>query len=1404
MKDSCRFLILCFFLCSAMVQARDYLTYTLTKSDGLSDTYVRDVVQDGGKGCLWFATLNGLNQYDGYTMTNVITRKAMQNDEIPDNRIAKVYSWGKNYIWVKLRGDIYACYDLQRQRFVFHTNSRNPRETYRSSLLLADQVWLMDASNGCMRISVDNQRFVSKSYTAENHLLPSSHVNTVRQGAQGNVWIATNKGLVWVEHGGKSRIIDAKYNIMYIVTCQGKDFFVTEDGKILAYSHGKLSLVSKTSHLPSGLKVKGAFACRGNVFVATTGKVYECNSRNAILRERGDIPVSDAKVVEDNRGNILLANKAGQVYYFSKSYDFYCKLPFGVKAIREDLNFKAVTTSDQQVMISTKGFGLFIIDLKNLMKTNSHQAVADHYPTKSNNVLSIYEDRQGNVWVLQEDVGALCLEKSQVIANFASFEKTGSIADLMEENMVRMLKKSKDGRIYACSQNGKLSVFDNKDLVAMGTQYGNVLSHAVAHGGESWWGTRDGVYIDNKKYAHDKKTATSLSSNKVSDILCDHKNRMWLACYGGGLDLARYVNGNWQFAHFFNQTREVKEARVLLQDHKGKIWLGTGEGVFVFDPDQLIANKTKGQHLTINRNPKMDEIHAIMEDSKHRVWVAITGTGVALYDNTGNQPRLVKVFSHADGLGDNNVQSFVEDNQGRIWVGNNYGVSYCHEKKGYFNNYLISYSMQGNRCMENAACKLDNGMIAFGTKEGVAYFYPSQVARNSHPSQASVTFMMVNGIPLEQLEEDQYSKDGNHYYFSHSQNSLLIKFSDFSFDRDHGSQYSYWLEGFDREWSVASGDPSASYKNLPPGTYTFHLRNSDNQGNWSKEKACLKITIHPPFWATWYAWILYVLIISLVIYYVWRQLEDKRQLMEKIRLEQQLTNFKVHFFTNISHEFRTPLTIILGAMDNIRDKGELPGSIKQPISNMLKSTQRMKRLIDRLLDFTKVQERKVTLHVEKTEVVGFARDLWSYFKQIAQNKQIEYQFSTFSKEMTLPIDKKKVDTILCNLLSNAIKYTPSKGEVTLRIEKDGKADELLFQVIDNGIGIKEEKRKQLFDRFMQSSFSYDSIGIGLYLSSQLAQLHHGSISYEARPSGGSIFTLHIPASEKAYAQHEFVQQETAPIIDEHKEKAWLEEYKEIAGKSLNDKRVLVVEDDDDVMNFLSQELKSYFVIQTACNGKEALEKLEEGRPDLIISDVMMHVMDGYELTRKLKTDDRYDDIPVILLTALNEDAKKAKGYDAGADDYIEKPFSMKMLVSRCVQLMQQHDKLKARYSQMSAEEPQKVQTIIKEERDKKFIDILDGWIARHMSDPGLNIDTLASSLSYGRSTFYTKVSSLTGMTPNNYVRKKRLEAGKRMLEDSNDTVAEISYKTGFSNPYYFSKCFKQEFGISPSTYRKGN
>ncbi len=1390
------------------LNATEYLSYSLSTSEGLSDMYVRDVVQDRYNGCLWFATLNGLNRYDGYTFSNVTSREVMQRGDMPDNRIRKIHLWGKSFLWLKLRGNVYACYGLRAHRFLFHTNPTNTDETYNDISLMENEVWLYDSANGCMRVKIEGEEFTPPNkFSTANNTLPSQHVNFVRKGTGGNVWIGTDKGLVRVTQSNVCTTIKGKYDIIaYIPIIKGKkELFVTSAGDILTVSGGKLLSVRCQGKLPAGLKVKNVTTVNGRFLMTTKEDVYEYLPQQNRLGRSAAVAVKDAIIIVDNCNNRLIVNNNGDFHFFTDKRQYHGSLPFANIQSRRDLNFKAVTTKDGQLLVSTNGQGLFSVDTKG--KASGH-AESHQIPTPNDNILSICQDRQGNVWVLPEDMGVLCLTPNWSTAAFAPFPAQKATANDDHHQMVRMLRNTKDGNTYAANMGNGLAVYSGGELQSLGSAYGSVLGVAIDNGGTHWWGTRQGVFVGDRQYRHDKANALSPSSDKVSDVLCDTKGRMWLACYGGGLDLAVRQKDTWAFRTFFTWSKEVKEARVLCQDHNGMIWLGTGEGVILFNPDKTAMGQKAYRQLLTNKNPKMDEVHAILEDSKHRVWVAITGTGVVLYDNRGKTPRLVRVFANSDGLGDNSAQSIVEDSKGRIWVGTNSGVSCYNEARQHFNNYSLSnLNLFGNRCLENAACTLPNGAVAFGTKNGMAYFNPDNMVRKPLTTKAGLIAILVNNSPLEQLEsEDKAQYDGKVFHLDHTHNSIQIRFSDFSFDREHNSQYTYRLEGYDKEWSEPSKIPTAVYKNLPPGTYKFHLRSSYMDSDWSEDRTMVTFTIHPPFYATWYAWLIYILAAATIAYFVWREVEDKRRLRERIRVEKQLTDFKMHFFTNISHEFRTPLTVILGAMDSIREKGELPGNLKQPVSNMLKSTRRMKRLIDRLMDFSKTEDGKMQLCVEDTEVVSFTRDIWAFFQQVAQNKRINYHFSTFAKEHHAPLDRKKADSIMCNLISNALKYTPMGGEVTVSLEHDSQNGQLQLRVADSGVGIKEEKQKELFSRFMQSSFSYDSVGIGLYLSGRMATLHHGSITYMARPEGGSIFTLALPDSADVYAADEMAQQEAQALaVDARKDEAWLEGYKEATGLSLNDKRILIVEDDADVMDYLCQELRKYFVVSTACNGKEALDMVAEQRSDLIITDVMMPVMDGYELTGKLKTNDDLYDIPVIMLTALNEEQKKAKGYDAGADDYIAKPFSMKMLVSRCAQLMRQHDRLKASYSTMVSEEPQKVQTIIREERDKKFVDILDNWIMRHLSDTELNIDTLASSLSYGRSTFYAKVNTLTGMTPNNYIRKIRLTEAKRLLEEEeNITVAEVSYKTGFSNPYYFSRCFKQEFGMPPSTFRRGS
>lgn len=1393
-----------FCLCIHSIYASDYLSHTLTKSEGLSDMYVRDVVQDNDKGYLWFSTLYGLNRYDGYMMRSVISPEAIQKGDIPDNRVFTAHPWGKLYLWLKLRGNIFACYDIRANRFVYHTNLDG--YTY-EKLFLADAhvAWFYDSEHGCLRVVCKKGEMKRLFLNVKNGLLPSNHVNFVQTGLGGKTWISTTRGLVCHENE-KSRIVDAKHNVVAMVKHGGCEYFITAQGLVLTYRNHKLYGLSPTK-LPMNVVAKNAMMYRQLILLTTSAGVYEYDIKNRALRPSQQIQAQNAHIVIDNRNHSVMMNERGKVYYFVGSDRYvYTQLPYAYTSNIKNLNMHVVTTMSGQVMIATNGFGLFQFNPATRMSDGYVQSSL--YPTASRYIMDIYEDRLGNIWIPQEDLGVLCLNRVNLIGHFLPLvtQKPGDSGFDQHANTVRMLRKLADGKVYVASLTDKVGMLVGSRLENMTTRYGSVLSVEIDRLGRYWWGARDGVFVGDRHYVPDKNISTSISSNKVSDILCDSKGRVWLACYGGGLDLAHSKGGKTgetTFSHFFTQSREIKGARVLLQDHRGMIWLGTGEGVFVFDPDQMAKGNKKYIHLVTNRNPKMDEIHGIFEDNQHRVWVAITGTGVALYDNTGSTPKLRRVFRRMDGLSDNMAQAIVADRQGKIWVGTNDGVSRFDEVSQRFKSYRMSLDILGNKCMENSACLLDNGMLAFGTKAGIAYFDPARLPRCEQQEQVAITSLSVNGTDAGEYLQGKMLLEEETVCLSHSQNSLMFTFSDFSFDVNHSSLYSYKMDGVDKKWSVPSKESSATFRNLPPGDYTLHVRSCNVLGEWSKNEAVLHVEICPPLWATWYAYLFYLLVLSAIVCYVWNQWNNTRKLKEKLELEHRLTEFKMHFFAHVSHEFRTPLTVILGAMEHIREQGELPGHLKLPFSNMLRSTNKMKRLIDRLLDFTKMQEGRMQLQVEETEAVSFMRDIWGDFKLLAENKQICYQFSAFAKEQMTLMDRHKIDTIVSNLISNAIKYTPNGGKVTVVLSKDEKAGQLLVKVMDNGCGISKEKQRQLFSRFMQSAFAYDSMGIGLYLSHQLAQLHHGEISYEAQPDGGSIFTLRLPLSSTAYSDGELVQEKHGFFADEKKDKAWLANYKELQGKSLNDKMVLVVEDDADVMDFLCSELIHYFQLQKAGNGKEALELIQQKRPDLIISDVMMPVMNGYELSRKLKTNDELYDIPIILLTALNGENKKAKGYEAGADDYIEKPFSMKMLVSRSMQLMMQHDRMKASFAQMNVEEPKKVKAIIKVDRDKKFIDILNGWIIRHLDDPELNVDTLASSLSFGRSTFYAKVSALTGMTPNNYIRKIRFQEAKRLLEESNDTIAEIAYKTGFGNPNYFSKSFKKEYGVSPSTYRKG-
>ena len=1374
------------------VQALDYRSHLLSHADGLNSNFVRAMVQDS-TGFVWFGTLNGLCRYDGYTMKEVAGRQTVNEGIIPDNRMVNIYLWGNRFLWCKLRGNLFVCYDLQENRFVDYTGRGETPIVFRTGYFdNPEEAWLLDRTNGCRRVTFDGKRFASQDFTTQNRQLPSDYVNFIRQGLHGRTWIATTKGLVLYERQ-RTRTLSHD-DVSSMVILDGKEYFVTSQGGISLYANGRLSVLVKGS--PSFPVVTGAVARPAihQMVIATKGDTYEYGIKDRRLQKSTAITAKGCTVVSDNRGNHLLSNNRGQITWMDGKGTTYRTMSlFGTAdRVLPDLRLQAVTTQGGEVWMSTYGEGLFVYSLHTGQLTAVREGRNTDALIQTNYLRGLMEDCNGNVWISQENLGVTCAHPLDAGCQYVALstpERNGGWD--FQHNTVQTLRCDTDGSVYLVNPAGLLMTL-NADLTVAPTKDENIagtLTKRVQADNHRYIGTRDnGLYIDGRPYVHQDDDSLSLSSNRISDFICDAKGRLWIAAFGGGLDMAEADGkGGYRFRHFFHGSREERDSRTVITDHHGRIWLGNGEGVRVFRPDSLLMDSRHFLLLKTNGNAKMDEVHDIFEDSRHRVWVCLSGSGVTLYDNAGASPRLIGHITTDDGLGSDMPQVVVEDRHGRIWIGTHHGVSQYDETSGKMLNHIYVNSPWSNICMERAACRMTDGRLVFGTKHGLLVISPDISSPKRKPLIA-ITDLLVNGISVDSRLQD--------VSLSHSENSLTFHFTDFAYDADKTSRYTYRLEGYDKEWAAPSTLSFATYKNLPPGQYTFVLRDYDRP----EAEVSLTVTIRPPFWLSWWAYLIYIILAAAIVYQLYHHFKRINELHNRIKVEQQLAEYKLQFFTNISHEFRTPLTIIQGAMERIREAGNIPGNLKQPVGNMQKSVKRMSRLITRLMDFRKLQEDKMELAVEETEVIGFVRDIWSTFRDMADNKHINLQFATFASTYKVPVDRRKLESIAYNLMSNALKYTPAGGSVTVRMGKDDAGQQLLMEVTDTGVGISKERQQDLFGRFNQSGSSNDSIGIGLYLSYQMAVIHKGSLKYRENPEGGSIFTLTLPATAEAYTEADYAKEMDTTIVEDKQHDKWFEDYREVAPPSMNDRKLLIVEDDDDVRNFLTTELRSYFDISEACNGQEAWRLISEQRPDIILSDVAMPLMNGFELTKRIKKDASLADIPVVLLTALTDDMKRERGFQVGADGYIQKPFSMRTLMARLSQLLEQRDKLRNSYSNVEAAP---VVAVIKDERDKKFLMQLDNWIYGHMADTTMNVDELALTMGFGRSSFYRKVNTLTGMTPNNYIRRIRMEKSKELLEETNLTISEVAYKTGFNSAFYFSKIFKDYYGMAPSYFRNG-
>ena len=650
--------------------------------------------------------------------------------------------------------------------------------------------------------------------------------------------------------------------------------------------------------------------------------------------------------------------------------------------------------------------------------------------------------------------------------------------------------------------------------------------------------------------------------------------------------------------------------------------------------------------------------------------------------------------------------------------------------------------------------------------------------------RAVITDLAINGISIYEAENEQFLTKALNYTreisLPHDKNSLNIHFSNFDYPHIQNAMYQYYLEGIDKTWRPMTSINHAEFSDLNPGSYTLHIRTRIGSNQWSEE-TLLHITICQPWYNTVWAWCIYLLIISGagVLYY--RSWLRNFELNQQIALEKQMSDFRINFFTHISHEFRTPLAIIQSAVEKMMTKGEGYAS-KNTIYTLSRGTKRLQRLINQLMEFRKINTGNMKLNVEKGEIIGFVRTIYNDFYTVAKQKNITMSFTPWTSNHEILFDQEKVETIVYNLLSNAVKYTPDRGIISVRLYLEN--DIVFFSVEDNGPGIKPEREADLFKPFMHGYASKGGMGIGLYTAHQMAEIHKGSLTYErSLDLGGSRFCLALPNDAGKYQPEDIIEKKA---LDDHSiDKDEIEMIvKEMTPKAINNVTVMVIEDDPDMLEQIKSELSVYFHVETFMNGKTGYENIRKIKPALLISDIQLPEM----IARALQ-------FVAMELKAKQQAEEKAQQEKAlGQETTLKENAPLeKAEQSSCGEVI-----LVKPVKELKKNEP----TLLMSTLDKKFKDKLEAIVAQHIGDNNFNVDRLAELLSLGRTTVYNRTKSIMGVSPNIYIQNERLRIAAKLLLEGEYTVSEISEKVGFSDSTYFYKCFKNKFGIAPSKYGK--
>jgi signal transduction histidine kinase/ligand-binding sensor domain-containing protein/DNA-binding response OmpR family regulator len=1451
--------VIVFVLFASILQGQNIYRFDhIGSEDGLSQNTGFSILFDS-KGFMWIGTYNGLNRYDGYEF-KIFRSSPGNPSSFTNNRVIKLWEDKRGFIWLETYDGYYHFFNPITEVFhsiPLYEGSDVHNGAMKFFLQYSDDIILLGSSESglyLLKYNDPENAYAVKQFTAEeDNSISDNRIRFLHRDSEHNIWIGTPKGISTINSntvGKPSPEISRKHpELSFTSVCETSDeiWFGTEEDGIMIFDKStgnermisvqtvpgfKSNRITHLYHTRTG-EILAGFRNNGLQITQNSGKDWQNVKFHS---ENLD------KVYEDRYNQVwLTAVEFGVTRLDPISLDtrFYVLTPQEIKPLTDLERPQFFEDSHNNLWLGLHGNGLGFYDRKTDNFKFYKNNPKDPNTISSNFIHCITEDKSGQLWI---GTGQVLGGVEKVILEnkaFQHYQLEKEPTDVLD-NVSRAILEDQNRYLWVATKAGQIHLFDSilkqhkvfNYLPGLGHESLRNITYALFNDsrGYLWIGSKgyglsvsarpldkltpDYADISFRRYTFSAHDSTSIGNNNIYSVCEDKNNNIWIGTYGNGLSLALNPEGKDLKFIRINQGNSNLSSdliRHLLVDSSGNLWVATTFGLNLLENKDIESGNFRFKVFL--KNPSDDksliynDIIHVFEDSKGRIWLGTFGGGIDLFEGSVGESASFKHYGSDAATGYGIVYGILEDGLGKIWFSTENGLVCLDPETGNKEIYNDVNGLGFNSFSENTCFRKRNGKLVFGGYLGFEIVDANRLVPRQNISNIELTrFLLFNkevtaGQKNSPLKRSISFLDG--LTLRYFQSSFSIDFSALDFLDPQKVQYTYKLDNFETGWNNIGNQHRATYTNLSPGKYVFRVKSIMNEGQSLSSERILKIRITPPWWKTILAYCLYTILIGTIAVLIYKAITRINRYKNDLAIEKKVNEVKLQFYTNISHEIRTPLTLIIGPLEDMMAENTLPADKKLQIGIMLKNARRMLYLTNQLLDFRKIQNNKMVLKIREIDIVAFTREIFESFGPLARHKGITCTLNSDFESFKVFADPNKLDIMIYNIISNAIKFTSTGKKVSVRISESEKSNSIDISVSDEGPGIPQKSLSDIFTRYtILSSRDLAGTGIGLSLSYELARLHKGDILLSSTVGSGSTFTIRLLKGNDHFLNASGIDMdEMASSLTGYTHSRVFEE------NSANSKRIpvsdsadkhlmLVVEDNNEILDYICQSLKAFFITIGAKNGEEGLHLAKTINPDIIITDIRMPGIDGMEMTRLLKEDFITSHIPVIMLTSKGDIKDQIEGIETGAESYIVKPFNMEYLRTVAASLLSQRARILAYFLNNKTDGAEVIKI---NSKDGEFLKKIIKYVEENYATD-FQINILTDLCNVSRTVLYNKIKGLTGYSPVEFVRRMKLDFAARLL-DNGYNVSEAAYKTGFSDVKYFSRLFKAQFGHSPSRHK---